>query len=400
MFVTRRLRKGGSREKGQTLILVAVVFVALLGMGAMAVDVGQVLWSRGAEQNIADAAALAGVHDLPLYPDKAVTLATQYAQSNYPSTEPITVTAVVSSEKVGSSGPFANNAITVEVHRTVQPGLRAAVGGGPIDVPAVAQARVMGVDSVCGAWPWGIDAATYKTLFNPISGVDATGQVTTMNVVPGNKYSPGNFGGLALLAKGGSEYYSAITNKACVDNPSSVPTEPGAMANTVNVVNDLIDTVNPGSPIPWSTSCATPFTTDRSCTFVDGYGKKGAWVPDNVYYTGTNATNPPYGIGCPSGNTCGESGPPTALAPRPFPSAACGRVGMIPVIDSWPGGRDYVAISGWVGFYLIGSNPDGKGGKGHLSLTGVFLGPVAAPHGGANDTDPNNAAQVYYYLYK
>ena len=56
----RELRKGTGREKGQTLVLVAVMMMALLGLTAIAVDLSYVFVQRRNMQNAADAGALTG----------------------------------------------------------------------------------------------------------------------------------------------------------------------------------------------------------------------------------------------------------------------------------------------------------------------------------------------------
>ena len=48
------------RERGQTLVLVAVALVSLLGMAALAIDVTTLYVAHGELQRAADAAALAG----------------------------------------------------------------------------------------------------------------------------------------------------------------------------------------------------------------------------------------------------------------------------------------------------------------------------------------------------
>ncbi|MEK6709810.1 MAG: pilus assembly protein TadG-related protein, partial [Nitrospinota bacterium] len=48
------------REKGQTLAIAALVLPVMLGMGALAVDVGHLYVARTALQNAADAGAMAG----------------------------------------------------------------------------------------------------------------------------------------------------------------------------------------------------------------------------------------------------------------------------------------------------------------------------------------------------
>ena len=56
MWRFHRLRE----ESGQSLVLAAAAMVVILGMAAMAIDVGMFLQERRDLQNAADAAALAG----------------------------------------------------------------------------------------------------------------------------------------------------------------------------------------------------------------------------------------------------------------------------------------------------------------------------------------------------
>lgn len=52
-------------ESGQSVVLFALMFVLLIGFGALAVDIGRVAVEKSSLQNAADAAALAAVYDLP-----------------------------------------------------------------------------------------------------------------------------------------------------------------------------------------------------------------------------------------------------------------------------------------------------------------------------------------------
>jgi Flp pilus assembly protein TadG len=69
-------------ERGQAVVITAVFLVALLGMAALAVDLGA--WSRSqrALQARVDAAALAGAQALPYDTDTATSLAGEYASKN------------------------------------------------------------------------------------------------------------------------------------------------------------------------------------------------------------------------------------------------------------------------------------------------------------------------------
>lgn len=74
------LRRSG-REEGQAMVLAALVLTALLGFAAFAVDIGYVTVQKTDLQNAADAAALAGVADLPSNAN-AVSTAVAFAKAN------------------------------------------------------------------------------------------------------------------------------------------------------------------------------------------------------------------------------------------------------------------------------------------------------------------------------
>lgn len=69
-------------ERGQALVLVAVLMAVLLGCAALSVDVGRALLTQFRLQSAADAAALAGVASLPGDPGAATTAAQNYASQN------------------------------------------------------------------------------------------------------------------------------------------------------------------------------------------------------------------------------------------------------------------------------------------------------------------------------
>lgn len=68
-------------ENGQVIVLAALLMVVLMGFAALAIDVGMVAFTKGKLQNAADAAALAGAHELP-NEGKAKTEAIKYAELN------------------------------------------------------------------------------------------------------------------------------------------------------------------------------------------------------------------------------------------------------------------------------------------------------------------------------
>ncbi len=70
------------RQKGQVAVIVTILIVCLLGVVALVIDIGSLYQKRGFFQNVADAAALAGVQELPEGPDYAVLAAVDYAARN------------------------------------------------------------------------------------------------------------------------------------------------------------------------------------------------------------------------------------------------------------------------------------------------------------------------------
>jgi Flp pilus assembly protein TadG len=73
-----------SDDSGAVAVMVALSIVVLLGIGALAVDVGYYLVQRGKAQTAADAAALAAASYLPEDVTRAHTAATDFATRNLP----------------------------------------------------------------------------------------------------------------------------------------------------------------------------------------------------------------------------------------------------------------------------------------------------------------------------
>lgn len=78
------LRAIGTDDQGASAVIIAVVLVVILGLAAVAVDAGMLYSDRRAMQTAADAAALAGVQELPDDPASATVVAGDYASVNQP----------------------------------------------------------------------------------------------------------------------------------------------------------------------------------------------------------------------------------------------------------------------------------------------------------------------------
>ena len=69
--------------EGQVIVFVVAIQVVLIGMGALVIDGGRWFQTQRHLQTAADAAALAGVQNLPSDPTTAQSIANTYAQDNY-----------------------------------------------------------------------------------------------------------------------------------------------------------------------------------------------------------------------------------------------------------------------------------------------------------------------------
>ena len=137
------------RESGQALVLAAAAMVLILGMAAMTIDVGMLLQERRDLQNAADAAALAGVQDLPASPADAVDSATTWAEQNGIGAGEL--------EGVTVSTTYAeDDTVTVQVERDVPWLFARVLGRGSDTVHAHAVARVGSPEWAENVMPWAL----------------------------------------------------------------------------------------------------------------------------------------------------------------------------------------------------------------------------------------------------
>lgn len=108
--------RGNQAENGQAMVIAAVAMVVIIGFGAFAVDLGNVAFQKSDLQNAADAAALAGVVDMPSNAN-AVSTALTYAETNGMKVTSNNVTA--NGDKVNAV-PIGTGQLKVECTREVQ----------------------------------------------------------------------------------------------------------------------------------------------------------------------------------------------------------------------------------------------------------------------------------------
>ena len=183
-------------EKGQIAVIAAIVLFAVMGMMVLVVDVGSLYQTRRSIQTVADAAAFAGVQELPENPDLAIQKAIEYAALNG-----LTIT----SSNVTISATYVNNdTITVTaINPNAQLYFARIFGQNSATVGASASAVIGSPSKVNGVVPWGFEGNDYT------AGVEYTLKFGSPPD-PG----PGNFGALAIDGDGASIYQSTIQNGA------------------------------------------------------------------------------------------------------------------------------------------------------------------------------------------
>ena len=87
-------------QRGAVLLLAAFVLPALLGFGALAIDIGMLYKTKTELSAAADAAALAGAQELPKKPDQAEVMAKEYASRNGKPADQVTVTIAADNRSI------------------------------------------------------------------------------------------------------------------------------------------------------------------------------------------------------------------------------------------------------------------------------------------------------------
>jgi Flp pilus assembly protein TadG len=137
-------------QRGQTLVLITVFMMALLGMCALAIDVGSWYQQKRAIQSAADAGALAGAAYLPSGWSSATTAAgSEFTKNLHGATLSYTPSSVY----------VSNDSITVTATAPATSFFAKAFTSRAVTVKAVATATMMNAGG--GALPWGVMKDTY-----------------------------------------------------------------------------------------------------------------------------------------------------------------------------------------------------------------------------------------------
>jgi Flp pilus assembly protein TadG len=145
-------------DSGQTLVWLAVSLIVLLGIAALAVDVGKLYGERRRMQNAADAAALAGAHEICQAPDKqdaAIAMANDYAKTR---------NGALWATPVPFGGSSLNRGMEVTAGETVNNAFAVLLNANSTVVSAHAKARCEKTGTGCATWPLALDMGKFVNL--------------------------------------------------------------------------------------------------------------------------------------------------------------------------------------------------------------------------------------------
>lgn len=214
------------------MVLTAALMIFMLGMLALAVDIGVIYVERWKLSNAVDAATLAGIQELPSRPDEASAQAISYFNRN--ETEDASVQVFITDD---------NREIRVTGQKSVPTYFAWLFGFEHAVVGAKAAARVGTVKSVVGLVPLAIPDQTllyghqYVLKLASHSAYLTPGVATS--VLSGGFRVSGNFGAIALGGTGAHRYEQNLKYGYDVEIKvgDMVLTEPGNMAGpTVRAV--------------------------------------------------------------------------------------------------------------------------------------------------------------------
>ena len=220
-------------------IAVAAMMV-VCAFAALTVDIGLLLLNRTQLVNLADAAALAGVQELPTGATIAVSVTRSYAAQNGKIGDTVAVAVFDSNEQRVASrlesiqrwfnpvaeavvaGPAEATTIRVQAQRSVNLMFARVIGLQTGNVNAQAAARISPLGSATGIVPFGIEQQNF-----------VFGQLYTLKNGSGQGASHnGNFGALALGGSGAAKYETNIKHgySGKIKVGDWVATEPGNMS--------------------------------------------------------------------------------------------------------------------------------------------------------------------------
>lgn len=201
-------------ERGQVLVLGALLLVPLLGFAGLALDLGTLTKTRWQMQHTADAAALAGVQELPGCSGPAIARAEEWAQrGDYPP----------SAVEVTLEGAGCDT-IRVQLRADVPLTFMRVFGIDERSVHGSASARIASVTSTRHFMPWGLTVNNSDCLEAGSPPQPRVGATCSLKISDGTETS-GDRGALNVDGGGGAGYRAQIV--------SSTTAEPHIIGSTV-----------------------------------------------------------------------------------------------------------------------------------------------------------------------
>jgi Flp pilus assembly protein TadG len=167
-WLPRSVRRPLRAQRGQAMIMMAILLPVLVGFVGLVVDAGMLYVVKGRLQNSVDAAALAGAQGLPVAAD-AKAIACTYIDSNVVSNMTGATCGGKADVVTSGSGP---DTITVTAHRSVPTTLMAVLGNVlPTNVGAQATVKIGSVGGKMCYFPLFIEKSNFdpnRPLYTPI----------------------------------------------------------------------------------------------------------------------------------------------------------------------------------------------------------------------------------------
>ena len=185
---------GRTDEAGQVLMLFALLIPVLLGMAALAIDLGTYAAERRTLQNTADAIALAAAQDLPDEDEARATALEWAAEEGYSSGDVTVVTLPAS-----LSDP--NPSVRITINQTHDFAFMKALGINNADVGATAKAVKTSPGALGGVVPWAVLESTRDA--------SEPGDTVILKYDAGSSVN-GNFAAIRLDGNGSSTYRDTL----------------------------------------------------------------------------------------------------------------------------------------------------------------------------------------------
>lgn len=209
-----------SSRKGTSSIVFALAFTVIIGMTALTIDVGQVVFEKSRLSSAMDSAALAGAQELIANSSNTENLVNAYVMKNVGTLKQVNV-------KVSGS----DKTVEVQGVKTVENYFARIFGKDAQDISALAKAKVENIKSLTGARPLAVVQQTF-----------VYGQVYTLKEGAGDGTS-GNYAAIALGGTGGSTYRDNLLDgySGKITVGDMIQTETGNISGTTETcINQLV----------------------------------------------------------------------------------------------------------------------------------------------------------------